>query len=285
MMPQYPIYVPTKGRYDSRLTIKALQRLGLKFFAVVEPQEYARYALEIDSSRILVVPHRDCGVVATRNWIWDHALASGIDRYWTMDDNIKAFYRFNRNLKVPMACPNFLVAIESFVDRYENVPVAGMNYDFFCKQRDPLPPYYLNRQVYSNMLIETRAPYRFEGFYNEDTDLCLRILKNGLCTIKFNAFLIGKATTMTVGGGNTPYYQGDGRLKMARELRDKHPDVTRISHKFGHWQHHVDYRSFKSNRLKQRAGAVVKPGIDNFGMVLKHYENEAPDARQLEWLR
>ena len=74
------------------------------------------------------------------------------------------------------------------------------------------------------MLIKTDIkdykgnPYRNEGFFNDDTDLCLRILKDGYCTILFNAFLIEKSVTMTVKGGLTPYYQGDGRYKMAKEL-------------------------------------------------------------------
>ena len=82
-----------------------------------------------------------------------------------------------------------------------------------------------------------------------------------------------KSTTMTMKGGNTPYYQGDGRWKMADELRRKHPDVVRITRKWGRWQHHVDYRQFKNNRLIRKANYDVSPGVNNFGMKLVRRRN------------
>ena len=41
----------------------------------------------------------------------------------------------------------------------------------------------------------------------------------------------------------------DGRLLMARSLQRQHPDVVKIVRKWGRWQHHVDYRPFKANKL------------------------------------
>lgn len=119
------------------------------------------------------------------------------------------------------------------------------------------------------MLIRTDIPYRNRGVYNDDTDLCLQVLKDGWCTALFYAFLIDKLTTMTVKGGNTDIYQGDGRLKMAQELQQRHPDVTTITWKWGRWQHQVDYRPFKSNRPILRPGVVIPDGPNNYGMVLK----------------
>ena len=277
MNPRYPVYIPTKGRYESRLTIKALTRIGVPFQAVVEPQEYDSYAAVVDEKNLIRLPFSNRGLVATRNWIWDHARDSETPRFWTIDDNIKAFYRWNRNLKVPVADGTILAAAEDFVERYTNVPIAGFNYFMFVKRKFPESPIRLNTRVYSNMLIQTDArdlrgkPYRNEGFYNDDTDLCLRVLRDGYCTILFNAFLIDKLTTMTVPGGMTPHYQGDGRWKMAEELRQKHPDVTTIVFKWGRWQHQVDYRPFKGNRLIRRPdvdlGAL--PAVDNYGMRLR----------------
>lgn len=268
MIPRYPIYIPSKGRWETRYTMKALRKLAVPYTAVVEPQEADKY-IRTGEDNILVLPHRDKGLVITRNWIWDHALKTGATRYWTMDDNIIGFYRLNRNLKVPVADGTMLSVIEDFVERYENVPIAGMNYFMFAKRKDKLPPFIANTRVYSNMLIQTDIPYRNEGFYNDDTDLCLRVLKDGYCTILFNAFLICKATTMSVQGGMTPHYQDDGRYKMAKELADKHPDVARISWKFGRWQHHVDYSGFARNKLRLRTDVVVPKGVNDYGMILQ----------------
>jgi hypothetical protein len=274
MNPRYPVFVPTKGRWESRLTIKALEKIGVPYKAFVEPQEFDNYAAVVDPKNLIVLPHTDKGLVVTRNYIWDYALSLGVRRFWTMDDNIKAFFRLNKNLKVPVSSGNMLASMEDFVERYENVPIAGMNYFMFASRKSKVPPVYLNTRVYSNMLIETDArdprgrPYRNEGFYNDDTDLCLRVLKDGFCTVLFNSFLIEKSVTMTVKGGMTPHYQGDGRWRMAEELRQKHPDVTTIKWKWGRWQHQVDYRPFKANRLKLKEGVIIPQGVNEYGMKL-----------------
>ena len=274
MNPKYPIFIPTKGRWESRLTMKELDRIDVPYKAFVEPQEFDHYAAVIDSRNLIVLPHSNQGLVVTRNYIWDYALSLNTPRFWTMDDNIKGIYRWNRGLRVPVGSGTILRVMEDFVERYENVPIAGMHYRFFNPARSKRPPFYLNTRVYSNMLIETNyrdardKPYRNEGFYNDDTDLCLRVLKDGNCTILFNAFLIEKAVTMTVKGGMTPHYQGDGRYKMADELRRKHPDVVKITRKWGRWQHHVDYRPFKGNRLIKKPGIEIPEGVNNYGMKL-----------------
>ena len=79
---------------------------------------------------------------------------------------------------------------------------------------------------------------------------------------------------MLMKGGNTDelYRQTerfDGRLEMARSLQRQHPDVVKITRKWGRWQHHVDYRPFAGNRLILRRGVTIEPGINNYGMTLK----------------
>ena len=169
-------------------------------------------------------------------------------------------------------------AAEDFVDRYKNVAIAGFNYDYFARKRK-LPAFYLNARVYSQSLILNEIPYQWRGVYNDDTDLCLRVLKDGWCTILFNAFLGKKMQTMTVKGGNTPIYekdenQFDGRLEMARSLQEQHPDLVGITWKFGRWQHQVNYKPFRRrNKLKKKKGINIPKGINNYGMVLQKKVN------------
>jgi len=296
MKPIYPIFIPSKSRYDTCYTMKALEKIKVPYILVVESQERERYMSSgIKPQEILILPHRDQGLVVTRNWIWDYAQSRGFKRFWTMDDNIAWFARLNHNLKTPVADGSMLRAIEAHVDRYQNVPIAGMNYFMFASRKCKMPAFYRNTRIYSNMLIETNAcdpsgkPYRNEGFYNDDTDLCLRVLKDGFCTLLYNAFLIWKHVTMTVKGGMTPHYQAgqdngngkesDGRYKMAKELQEKHPDVTKITWKWGRWQHSVDYSSFRKNELKLKPGVVIEEGPNEFGMVLQM----DPGATPLPW--
>ena len=117
-------------------------------------------------------------------------------------------------------------------------------------------------------------PYWWRDVYNDDTDLCLRVLKDKWCTVLFNAFLCDKMATMLIKGGNTDIYQDDGRLKMAESLVKQHPDVTKVTWKWGRFQHHVDYRRFKKNKLMLKSNLVIPEGVNNFGMIFKKVKNK-----------
>ncbi len=271
--PRYPVYVISKGRWESRLTVKALEEINVLYRVVVEPQERDDYAAVIDPAKILVLPFSNLGEgsIPARNWVWEHSVAAGHKRHWILDDNIKSFHRFHYNLKVPVSDGAIFRAAEDFVDRYTNVALSGFQYFMFVSRKARLPAYVPNTRIYSCILIQNNIPYRWRGRYNEDTDLSLRVLKDGWCTILFNAFLAWKMTTMTMGGGNTEdLYEIDaGRLKMAESLAEQHPDVARVSEKWGRVQHHVDYSRFRKNKLILREGVIIPEGVDNYGMELK----------------
>ena len=257
-IPRYPVYVISKGRWESRLTVKALEEISVPYRVVIEPQEYEEYANRIDQRNILVLPFSNLGQgsIPARNWVWEHALSIGARRHWILDDNIDGFIRQNENRRVPVETGACFCHIEDFCDRYENIALAGMNYRFLGggTRSEKIPPYILNTRIYSCILIDNALPYRWRGRYNEDTDLSLRCLKDGLCTVLFNAFKCNKVATMTMSGGNTDQlYQDDGRLLMAKSLQEQHPDVVKITQKWNRWQHQVDYSPFKKNQLILRA--------------------------------
>jgi hypothetical protein len=184
-----------------------------------------------------------------------------------MDDNLDAFHYLNRNEKYEVETGATLRAAEDFVDRYRNVPIAGFNYYSFCKKTDAVPPYVLNTRIYSCLLIDNGSGYRWRGRYNEDTDLSLRVLKDGFCTIQFNAFLCGKVTTQRMKGGNTKeFYADEGTLPKSQMLEDLHPDVAEVVWKFNRWHHKVNYKPFKNNRLKKIVDTSGMDKINNYGM-------------------
>ena len=185
-----------------------------------------------------------------------------------MDDNIDGFYRLNQNMKVKCLTPAIFRAAEDFVDRYENVPLAGLNYAMFAKRKDSAPPFVLNTRIYSCLLIENSIPYRWEGRYNEDTHLSLRVLKAGDCTIQFNAFLANKVRTQTMSGGNTDaFYANEGTMNKSKMIEELHPDVASVVWKFDRWHHFVDYNLFKKNKLVKKDYAKYV-GTNNYGMKL-----------------
>lgn len=275
MNPKWPVCIPSKGRSDTRMTMKLFDHLGVPYTIFIEAQELDAYSAHFIDDQIHVMPHRDKGLCFTRNYIWDQMAAAGYEYFWTFDDNIKCIYRLNHNRKTRVADGTALAVIEDFAHRYDNAPICGMNYQFFVKQTHVRRPFSLNRRVYSNMLIQTFAtdsqgePFRNVTFYNDDTDLCLRVLKSRLCTVLFNSLLIDKAHTMTVKGGMTEIYEAtDNRLEFAEELQQAHPDVVRVTHKFQRTHHEVDYSGFQ-HQLHRKPGIAIPDGINNFGMVLQ----------------
>lgn len=271
MNPKYPVYVISKGRWESRLTVKALLARNIPHHVVIEPQEYDQYAAVIDPATLLVLPFSNLGQgsIPARNWVWEHSVSEGHSWHWILDDNIRAFYRLQNNIKHYTDSGSTFRICEEFADRYKNVALAGMQYELFVPRKRRQLPFILNTRVYSCILIRNDMPYRWRGRYNEDTDLSLRVLKDGWCTVLFLAFLADKQPTLRMKGGNTDeLYQGDGRLLMAQSLQQQHPDVVTITRKWGRWQHQVDYRRFRNNQLIRKPGVVIPEGVNNYGMKL-----------------
>lgn len=249
---KYPIYIISKGRWESRMTSKALEKLELPYHIVIEPQEYDNYAAVIAKEKILVLPFSNLGQgsIPARNWVWEHSISTGAKRHWILDDNIRGFFRLHENKKLRVVDENPFISAETFVDNYTNIGMAGLQYDYFAPRKTQLNPFTLNTRIYSCILLDNSITHRWRGRYNEDTDLSLRILKDGLCTVLFYNYLAEKITTMTMKGGNMEeLYKDDGRLKMAESLRDQHPDCVKVTFKWSRWQHTVNYKLFKNNRL------------------------------------
>jgi hypothetical protein len=94
-----------------------------------------------------------------------------------IDDNIRAFSILNRNTKTECLSESFFRPMEDFVDRYENIALAGPYYEFFIPRNSKMPPLILNTRAFSCILIKNDIPLRRRCRYNEDIELSLRCLK------------------------------------------------------------------------------------------------------------
>lgn len=271
-LPKYPIYIISKGRADSRLTVKALECMDIDYRIVIEPQEYDNYVAYINPQKILTLPFSNLGQgsIPARNWVWQYSKNMGAKRHWILDDNIAKFERTNFNMRIKVKSPVVFRIIEDFVDRYTNILMAGMNYHYFVPSYVIKPAIQFNTRIYSCILLSNNCDYQWRGKYNEDTDLSLRILKDGYCTALFNSIICDKKTTLTMKGGNTDnvYIDGDNRYKFAESLQKQHPDVTKIVWRYNRWHHEVDYRKFEKNKLIKKEGLQLEDKIDNYNMVL-----------------
>lgn len=283
MTPRYPFYIVSKNRWDKCITSRELDIRGIEHYVVVEEHQLDLYNNnKYPSATLLVLPQKyldeydTCddlgntkgkGPGPARNFCIDHSLSLGFTKHWVLDDNMEIFKRLHENEKLEITCPNGFCAVEDFVDRFSNVPLAGLNYESFCKKTDKANPYIANTRVYSCLLMDNTSVYRWRARYNEDTDICLRILKDGLCTLQINAFLAGKVTTQRMRGGNSEeFYDKEGTLPKSRMLADLHPDVAEVVWKFNRWHHKVNYQPFKKNKLKLKDDVRIVSGVDNYGI-------------------
>ena len=295
--PKYPIYIISKGRWDTRMTQKTLEELEVPYRIVVEDSEHDKYAENVPEHKILTLPtdfrenpkyaKKDVnglmgGSIPVRNFCWEHSISEGHKRHWVLDDNMRHIYRLNHNLKTRMTTGSSFRILEDFTDRYENVRLSGMNYAFFCPANVKRPPYYTNTRIYSCILIDNSLEHRWRGRYNEDTDLSLNVLKDGDCTFLFHCFLVGKAATMTMKGGNTEevynvqqtgdrHQRGgedfDNRKEFVQALVNNHPEHVKLTWKWGRWHHDVNYSVFTQKPIKKH-GLNIRKGTNEYGMVL-----------------
>lgn len=302
--PQFPMYIPSKGRYEYMITSTVLTNLQIKHFIIVEPQEVQEYETAIKQRNLLatVIPldmtyknkyelcdnlglTKSTGPGPARNFAWDHSIKQGYKWHWVMDDNIRSFRRLNQNEKVKVNSYGIFRAMEDFCLRYENIAMAGPNYYMFAPARQKSPPFICNTRIYSCNLIRNDTNYRWRGRYNEDTILSIDLLKAGWCTVQFNAFLQEKMNTQTIKGGNTAeFYHAEGKLTKDSKYAingtlaksqmqvEIHPDISKLVYRFGRVHHHVDYGVFKKQKLIKKEDIQLANNTNNYGMTLHQFE-------------
>tara|TARA_R100000654_G_C2668677_1_gene125736 strand:+ start:53 stop:1192 length:1140 start_codon:yes stop_codon:yes gene_type:complete len=273
--PRFPVYIVSKGRYENNPTSKTLDNMNVDYRVIVEKNEYDKYKKIIDEKKLLILPEKfkqeydtfwqdddkRTGPGPARNFAWQHSIEQGFEYHWVLDDNIESFERFNNNKKVKCASGDPFYVLESFVVRYKNIAISGFAYANFLHWHEYRPPIKFNTRIYSCLLIQNNIPLRWRGRYNEDTDICIRAMKMGLCTVQTNIFLQGKMSTQKLKGGNTKeFYDKEGTKKKSQMLEDMHPDICRITWKFNRWHHHCNYKIFSNNKpkLKSKVFATIK---------------------------
>ena len=248
----WPIWIPSRGRPRSS-TARVLAEAGLDFRIAVLPEDEEAYVAQWGESRVAVLPFQSAeGAVPSRNWIWEQAVLAGAAWHWQLDDNISRWStctgdRWKRRTVPPAEA---LEAAERLAARYRNVGIVGHEYEMFG--HTIAKPFTVNRKVYSSLLIRTDLPFRWRGRYNADVDLCLQALTSGWCTIRLQGYLADKRRTLEQSGGNTPRYQGTGRLAMADEIVRRWPGLVSIRWRWGRPQHYVRWDVFRRNPRLQR---------------------------------
>jgi hypothetical protein len=268
IMGDIPIFIPSKGRHESGLTWKALDNMGIKRYRVIiEPQEYDLYRRILSKDKLLVLDmkykeqYETCddipyvenprvGSGAARNFGWDTAKSEGAKWHWIIDDNIRRFMLYNDNRKYIAKFDTF-ACVERFVDNYQNVTMAGMQYSMFIPRKEKHTPLIINTRIFSCNLIQTDSPFRWRGRYNEDVILSMDMLEAGYCTILFRTYLCEKLRTGDLKGGNTDELYAVGTEAKSRLLKSVYPDRVKLVMRYGRHHHQVDFSRYKNRLIRK----------------------------------
>lgn len=290
-VPQFPIYIVSKSRAEIALTPAALDAMKVPYRLVVEEQQADAYAERWGAEKILVLDpayQRDydtCDDVGdekgkgpgpARNFAWEHSIAEGAPWHWVMDDNIRLFARLHKNQRIPVGDGMIFRAMEDFCLRYENVGMAGPDYWMFAPSREKVEPFTLNHRIFSCNLIRNDVGLRWRARYNEDLDLSIRCLKAGWATVLFKAFLQWKTPTQELPGGNTEeFYAREGTLEKSRMAVKLHPDLVRLTKRYGRDHHVADFSKFRSLRLVRKPDVEIPEG-DPYRMKIAERRYDQP---------
>ncbi len=276
-MNKYPVYIISKGRWETPLTANLFKREGIDFKIAVEPQEYNNYCETIGAEYVIELPFSNLGVGSypARNYIWEQSINNGYKKHWCFDDNIQMFRRLIKGKRIPCNGQIALQILEDFTDRYLNIGITAFNYVMFVTDTTS-KPFYLNVHAYSAMLIRNDMPFRWRLKYNEDVDLCLQVLSNKYCTLLFNAFMVHKtSTTVKMKGGNqTELYKGNAHEKKvlkARSLEEIWPQYAETKIRFNRPHHYVNWKKHFNHGLVRnpKINWDNLKKIDEYGMELK----------------
>lgn len=263
--PLFPIYIPSKGRWKYGQTMKALDKMNVKYNIVVERQEYDEYSRFFPRERLLILDETfqdeyetldfrgssfSKGSGPARNFAMYHAKEHGFNWYWCLDDNIRCFSVHMKNRIYDFANGKFFRYMEEFVLRYTNIAMAGPQYEMFVPKECAKIPITLNTTIFSCNLINIGAGFKWRGRYNEDAILSLDMLTRGWCTVKFNDFLQQKTATQTTPGGNTSEMYKNGTIDKSRLLFNTYPQFVKKIIKYGRPHHQINRKLFTQKLVK-----------------------------------
>lgn len=308
--PQYPIFIPSRGRAKESLTANAFKDDGVPFRIVVEHDQWDEYREQWPEETLIRLPfvddgngykvdldgvtHKEWGggAVPARNWIRAYAQDHGYKKHWQFDDNIRKFRMLVGKERIPVHAGSAVRISEDWADRYENLGLCSINYAMFAVPGSVTKPIRFNHYCYSATLVDHNMPCWWRGRYNDDTDLCLQALSQGWATAHLNVVLVDKVATMTMRGGMHLLYDKniDGRLKMANALERVWPGVVRVTRRFGRPQHYVDWDKFDViPQLKPGIKLEDFPQVDQYGLVLTRVSDKGETsqviaaAKKLGW--
>lgn len=228
----YPIFITTKGRAGACYTQPLLDDSGLSYTMVVDPSEAAAYASDYPGGDCLPVPSDDYGLGPTRQFLRDHARATGLEAYWIMDDDVKDFRHFTQPGTSEFehaSAGESINALEAEFDSHPRVAIAAFNWQQYAWRALLKGPYTLNTRAYLCALHRT-TPINYHPQFEVKSDVAfvLEHLAKGYDTLLYHEYAFNTPGMTQFAGGCSPAYQSGVQNNEAVMLNVMYPDFTRI---------------------------------------------------------
>ena len=216
---QYPIYVPSRGRFTTATTPVLLTMAGLDYFLVVEKKEFDDYVKYFPLTNIISLPGSDYGSLGfARNFTKEHAKKRGHQYHWQLDDDFTAVFQHRLGKKDSTPMVEIFNHVEAFVAKYSNIGQVGFSATNFLRQK--VKEYQLNTYTYGVLLVNngTKSKHRM---HVTDLDYNLQLLFEGYCTVRFDCFAFSTPTMSSRPGGCT----GTPREQQIKNTLKLWPDI------------------------------------------------------------
>lgn len=241
---EYPIYIPSRHRFDKPITTKVFDDDNIPYRILVEPHDYDNYRARYDDDQLIRLPKDNQGIAYVRNYALEHARDTGHDYFWMFDDDIRSF-QIRQDGKAIKTNPRpLLKLIENITNDYENIGGSCIAHSAFIFGQDGKAPVVYNSQIYCAELITTQAKARFRKGVADDIDFSMQLLHEGWVTLVYKRIGFTSATSGTISGGLVDSeYKEDGRLALFQQLQAYWPGAFNIGyHKDG--RPHVISRNY-----------------------------------------
>ena len=199
-MQRYPVYIPSKNRAGK---CRIYNRIGnlQNYFFVVEPQDYESYCEAYGEDKTIAMPENDMGIAYARRFIMKYSLEKEQEFSWQSDDDLY-FFRYNRIIKphkAPVEISEAFAEIETLVDKFTNVAIAGPSDGTFAlAYKNKID---INRQASSCYLLRNDTAYKFRDNVTSDTDYNMQVLTGGWVTLMFRTLIFNNPATGKQTGG------------------------------------------------------------------------------------
>jgi hypothetical protein len=225
-MNKYPICIVSKDRPDICKTHNLLEYSNIKYFYMVEPQDYNTYVKRFGKDKVVDIKENDKGIYYVRNFCIEWSKKNGYSKHWQVDDDLNSLHyremditKGLRNTEKIIDPINMLLYIEEIADRCVNYGAGCLTHDgfAFAKKKD----IDINKMIYCFQLINNSIKSRYQPNTSEDVDFSVRILKEGYVTMVFNKYSFRTPSSGSIKGGcnSSVDYKKRGNID-GRKLRN-----------------------------------------------------------------